>query len=187
MSRENYNKIYSEENKESISKNKKEYYENNKFYILDKANKYYQDNKELIKEKRKLYREANKDKIAKQKRLSQQKYLSTIEGKLKHNIRQSIRRSLNGKGYSKPYKSELILGCNVEELKLHLESQFLPWMNWDNKGLYNGDFDFGWDIDHIIPLSSGISEEDIIKLNHFSNLQPLCSKINRDIKKGLLI
>jgi len=27
------------------------------------------------------------------------------------------------------------------------------------------------------------TEEDIIKLNHYTNLQPLCSKINRDIKK----
>jgi hypothetical protein len=28
------------------------------------------------------------------------------------------------------------------------------------------------------------SEEDVIKLNHYSNFQPLCSKINRDIKRG---
>lgn len=57
-------------------------------------------------------------------------------------------------------------------------------MTWENKGLYNGELNFGWDIDHIIPISSAKSEEDIIRLNHFSNLQPLCSKINRDIKKN---
>ena len=56
-------------------------------------------------------------------------------------------------------------------------------MNWENRGLYNGDFDYGWDIDHIIPLSSANTEEDVIKLNQYTNLQPLCSKINRDIKK----
>lgn len=56
-------------------------------------------------------------------------------------------------------------------------------MNWENRGLYNGDFDYGWDIDHIIPLSSANNEEDVIKLNHYKNLQPLCSKTNRDIKK----
>jgi len=28
------------------------------------------------------------------------------------------------------------------------------------------------------------TEEDVIKLNHYTNLQPLCSKINRDIKRG---
>lgn len=56
-------------------------------------------------------------------------------------------------------------------------------MNWENYGLYNGTEGYGWDIDHIIPTSSGITEDDIIKLNHYLNLRPLCSKINRDIKR----
>ena len=60
-------------------------------------------------------------------------------------------------------------------------------MIWENKGLYNGEFNFGWDIDHIIPLSSAKTEKDIIRLNHYTNLQPLCSKINRDIKKDHII
>jgi len=41
----------------------------------------------------------------------------------------------------------------------------------------------GWDIDHIIPISSAESEDDIIKLNHYTNLQPLCSYINRVVKR----
>jgi hypothetical protein len=57
-------------------------------------------------------------------------------------------------------------------------------MTWDNYGLYNGELNYGWDIDHIIPLSSGKTEDDLINLNHYTNLQPLCSKINRDIKKN---
>ena len=57
-------------------------------------------------------------------------------------------------------------------------------MTCENKGLYNGEIKYGWDIDHIIPLSSAETEEDVIKLNHYTNLQPLCSKLNRDIKKN---
>lgn len=57
-------------------------------------------------------------------------------------------------------------------------------MNWDNKGLYNGTFNYGWDADHITPIASATCEEDIIKLNHYTNFQPLCSKINRDVKKA---
>ena len=57
-------------------------------------------------------------------------------------------------------------------------------MNFDNYGKYNGEFNFGWDIDHIIPTSSAKTEEEIIKLNHYTNLKPLCSKINRDIKRN---
>ena len=66
---------------------------------------------------------------------------------------------------------------------MYLESKFEPWMCWNNKGLYNGEFNYGWDIDILYPISSAKTEEDIIKLNHYTNLQPLCSKINRDIKK----
>jgi hypothetical protein len=84
---------------------------------------------------------------------------------------------------SKKSKSIEILGCSFEEFKLYLESKFEPWMTWENKGLYNGELNYGWDIDHIIPISSATTEEEIIKLNHYTNLQPLCSKVNRDIKK----
>jgi hypothetical protein len=72
------------------------------------------------------------------------------------------------------------LGCSFEEFKLHLEFKFETWMTWENYGLYNGELNYGWDIDHIIPISSAISEEDILVLCNFKNLQPLCSKINTD-------
>jgi hypothetical protein len=57
-------------------------------------------------------------------------------------------------------------------------------MTWENRGLYNGELNYGWDIDHIIPLSSAKTEEEVKKLNHHTNLQPLCSKTNRDIKRN---
>ena len=59
-------------------------------------------------------------------------------------------------------------------------------MNWNNYGLWNGELNYGWDIDHIIPISSAKTEEEIIKLNHYSNLRPLCSQINRYVKKDKL-
>jgi hypothetical protein len=64
---------------------------------------------------------------------------------------------------------------------------FEDWMTWDNYGKYNGSEKFGWDVDHIIPKSSATTEEELLKLNHFSNLQPLCSYINRDVKKNKLL
>ena len=56
-------------------------------------------------------------------------------------------------------------------------------MNWDNHGLYNGEINYGWDIDHIVPLSSATSVDELYKLNHYTNLQPMCSYTNRYIKK----
>jgi len=61
-------------------------------------------------------------------------------------------------------------------LKKYLEDKFSEGMTWDNKGFY------GWHIDHIIPLSSAKNEEDIIRLSHYTNLQPLWGKDN--MKKG---
>ena len=103
--------------------------------------------------------------------------------KLKQNLRNIISQSIRKNGFKKQSKTSEILGCPFDQFKLYLESKFEPWMSWDNYGLYNGELNYGWDIDHIIPLSSGKKEEDIIKLNHYLNLQPLCSYTNRYVKK----
>lgn len=106
--------------------------------------------------------------------------------RLTFSIRNSTRESIVNSGYTKKLKTNDILGCSFEDFKLYIESKFEPWMTWNNRGLYNGEFNYGWDIDHIIPISTAKTEEDIIKLNHYTNLQPLCSKVNRDIKKDKL-
>jgi hypothetical protein len=106
---------------------------------------------------------------------------------LKHNIRALIASSFKEKGLKKNSKTSEILSCSFEEFKSYLESKFESWMTWDNKGVYNGELNYGWDIDHIILVSSGMTEEEVVKLNHFTNLQPLCSKINRDIKRNKII
>ncbi len=103
--------------------------------------------------------------------------------RLKYNFRIRLNDIFKIKDFNKTKSSTEILGCSYKYLKSYLESKFEPWMTWENKGLYNGEFNYGWDIDHIIPLSTANTIEEIISLNHFTNLQPLCSKINRDIKK----
>lgn len=87
-----------------------------------------------------------------------------------------ILRATLKKGIKKTKKSNEIIGCSWEQLKHHLENQFQPNMSWDNHGQY------GWHIDHILPLASATTEDDIYKLNHYTNLQPLWWEDN--IKKG---
>ena len=103
--------------------------------------------------------------------------------KLQRDVPNLIRLSIKRQGYSKKSLTYEILGCTYEELMKHLEGQFEPWMTWNNRSKYNGTLQYGWDIDHIIPMSSALTEEDAIKLNHYTNLQPLDSFVNRYIKK----
>jgi hypothetical protein len=153
-------------------------YEKNKKRILEKRKLLYQNNKERIK----LYLEDNKEKIKKRvKQYKRNRRLNDPLYRLRNNISRRIRRCLN----TKTTKTNIILGCSSLEFKLYLESKFESWMSWENYGLYNGELNYGWDIDHIIPLSSTLSEDEIIKLNHYTNLQPLDSYINRYVKRNI--
>ena len=155
--------------KSCCSIQKKVYQKNNSVKLNEKGRLWYQKTKVSRREhKAKYYRERRK---------------IDCMFALKSGIVRLIRQSFIKNGYLKKSKTQEILGCTYEEFKVYLESKFQPWMNWDNKGKYNGELNYGWDIDHIIPLSSAKTEEDVYKLNHYTNLQPLCSKINRDIKR----
>ena len=69
-----------------------------------------------------------------------------------------------------------VLGYSATDLKHHIEKQFTTGMNWENHG------QFGWHIDHKIPLNSAKTEDEIYKLCHYTNLQPLWWRDN--ISKG---
>ena len=169
-------KIYYNCNKIEINKRVKEYHKTHKSEIKEKAKQYYSDNKEKKKEYRNSHKE-EKNEYYKKRRQSDNMF------KLKHSIRDIIGSSLRRKSFTKKLRTQNILGCSFEEFKIYLESKFEPWMSWENKGKYNGELNYGWDIDHIIPLAPAKTEDEIIKLNHYTNLQPLCSYVNRHVKK----
>ena len=66
------------------------------------------------------------------------------------------------------------MGVSLNDLKEHLQSKFKDGMNWDNYG--------SWHIDHIIPLSSAKTTEELNTLCHYTNLQPLWASEN--LSKG---
>jgi hypothetical protein len=63
-----------------------------------------------------------------------------------------------------------MLGCDYQTAFKHIESRFKKGMSWDNFG--------DWHIDHIIPLASAKTEEELIELCHYTNLQPLWAEEN---------
>jgi hypothetical protein len=209
-----FKKEFYTKNKESIKNKSRIYRKNNTDKLKIRDKKYNELNKEKIKIKQKGYAEKNKINIAIYKKEWGQKESSKLKKKdyynknkhilnkkayarkkerlktdnffkFKESIRSLVYNSFYRNGYAKNSKTHKILNCNFEDLKKHIESKFESWMNWGNYGLYNGELNYGWDIDHIIPINSALTEEEVIKLNDFKNLQPLCSKVNRYIKKDI--
>lgn len=197
-----YMKIWRENNKDKKAIHDKKYHEKHREKILAKSKENRKKNGEEINKKHREYFDKNPEAKAKKLKRNrdyfQKNKTKIIEKRKKKReenplyrmtciTRSLIHNAFNRKGYKKTSKTHEILGCSFEEFKTYIESKFETWMNWDNRGLYNGTPDYGWDIDHIIPQSSAITIEDVIQLNHYTNLQPLCSYINRDIKKDLII
>ena len=64
------------------------------------------------------------------------------------------------------------LGCSISFLKRYLEEQFQSGMTWENYGK--------WHIDHKYPLSKVdlTNREQLLKVCHYTNLQPLWAEEN---------
>lgn len=153
------------------------YYQKNKEKELERFKNYRINNPEKRKETCKNYVERNKEKHNKYSReWKRKKMKSDPLYKIIHNLRIRTKGYLKKARSKKNYKFLDIIGCSSDQLKEHLENKFTEGMSWDNYGFY------GWHIDHIIPLSSAKSKDEIYKLCHYTNLQPLWCKEN--LSKG---
>jgi hypothetical protein len=93
------------------------------------------------------------------------------------NFRARFRAWFKKKGLRKSARLVEVVGCAPEYLVQHIEAQFKPGMSWDNYGVH------GWHVDHIVPLASAGNDVDaMLKLWHYTNLQPLWAKEN--LSKG---
>lgn len=180
-------KKYYSENREIIISKTREDKLNNKDKYMDYMNNYQMLNKDKLSEYRKNWENNNKEKVKdKYKRFIDSK---KDDGKYKlvRSLRSLVYNSIKSRGFVKNERSEYIIGLDFNNFKSYIESKFESWMTWENYGRYNGELNYGWDIDHIIPISSAITEEEVIKLNYYTNLQPLCSYTNRYIKRDSLV
>jgi hypothetical protein len=151
---------------------------------------HYNSNKEKYKERSTNWQQSNKDKVkiiskkysgsdkgiekrkTYRKKEYKEKYGKDIEWTLLRNIRIRLNHAL--KNNFKTGKTLDLLGCSIEEFKLHLEKQFNKAMNWENYGTY-------WEVDHIKPCASfnlidPIQQQECF---HYTNTQPLSCSDNR--------
>jgi hypothetical protein len=156
-------KIWKSENKNKVVESGKKYRLKNKEKEYLRGKNWQQSNKEKVVLKSRKWQINNKELFRK----SRKKYIDNrlkndpvffVSQKIRKTISDSIRRSK----FTKNSKSGKILGCDWLFFKNHIERQFKDGMNWNNIHL-----------DHIIPISSAKTEFEILKLNHYTNFQPL--------------
>lgn len=163
--RQDYDRRRYAEKKEEILRKKRERYHANKEKHLETMRKYAQTHKE----ERKVYEDANREMI---KDRDNAYYKNKMETdpiyKIKRNLRSRVAKALKGIG-SKSDTTMNLIGCTVEELKAHIESQFVEGMSWSN---YGHDI---WHIDHIKPCASFdlTDPEEQKACFNWENMQPL--------------
>ncbi len=148
-----YAKKYVKENTENYKKYQDKYHSNNVGTHRLKSCEYYQNNKEKVHNYLKI------------------RYHTDNLFKLKITVRNRINVFLRKNNITKKNNTFNIIGCSPEFLKSYLENQFTEGMSWDLMGKYIH-------IDHIIPLSSAKTEDELYGLCHYTNLQPLWAEDN---------
>lgn len=176
-------KEYYKKNKEKILTYQKKYRENNKDKIKAYKNLYYQNNKEYVDNKNKdnyvkyneyyrNYYKNNKEKIKQyiSSKLKDNKY------RMKKQVRNMLYDSFKRKNKIKRESAEQLLGCDLDFFVSYLLQTYKKTygIEWDTVEKVH--------IDHIVPLASAKTEEDIVKLCYYTNLQLL--KAEDNLKKS---
>jgi len=180
------NKEYRDNNKEKVKEQRRLNYIKDK-EIIDKRNKKYRDNhKEKVLLSKKVYRDNNKEKISTRhkdfypeinKKRRERRATEPLFA-LKNRLRCRMSNAFKVKNYKKTSHTYEILGVEWEIVKKHIERQFTKDMNWDNRSL--------WHIDHVIPLDSATTEEELIKLCHYTNLKPEWATYNLEKSNNII-
>lgn len=142
--------------------------------LLNQTEKYKEkqrlrDQREDVKKRKALHLKNRKSRDQINKRRLERYYTEPLY-RLKCIIRSTTLNSFKKIGLEKQHKTSLMLGCSYEEFKIYIESKFTEGMNWNLYGKIH--------IDHIKPLSSAKTKEEMIKLAHYTNLQPLWAEDN---------
>lgn len=173
-----YHKKWYKKNKKRILAKQKAMYNSNldhKQKVLKRNIDYRNKNKEEINQQNRIYGKLNRKKLNK---WSKNRYKTNIQHRLSVNLRTRLNKAIKNKWKTGSSVSDL--GCTIEFLINHLESNFQSGMTWKNQGKV-------WHIDHIIPLFHFNLEDrnEFLKACHYTNLQPMFAKEN--LKKNKYI
>lgn len=163
----NSHKAWRDKNRERLNAIAREKYKENPQAFKERKEKYISSHLEQVKESRHRYKIENRQKLTdyeRNKRHNEPVY------RFRYNLRNLIRQYTKGKGYKGNKTFYEILGCDFDFFLEYIQNKFEEGMTLENYG--------EWNIDHIIPISSAKNDEDLEKLNHYTNLQPLWASEN---------
>lgn len=168
-----YSRRYRERNLEACRKRERQYARDNREQKNEAVNRFKERNPEKCKEYQDRY--LSKPDVKEKRKEWARHYMrkkreSCHLQKLRLVCRSRIHIALGRKGYRKTSKTFETIGCTPDFLAEHLEAQFEQGMSWDNYG--------EWHIDHIIPISKGKTKDEILRLSHYTNLQPMWAEEN---------
>lgn len=164
-----YSIKYNKTDKQKEYRNTDKYKEYQRKYQKEYRKTHKEDSREYYKE----YTKTDKHKKKRNKRLKKKRDADP-KFRLDGIMATTISKALRGKKAGR--KWEELVGYSVEDLMIHLESKFEPWMNWDNYGVYE-EGKFKWHIDHIKPKSlfnyTYPEDKEFKECWALKNLQPL--------------
>lgn len=172
-----YDKQYREQNKDQISIYLASYYRENEEHLKAYARQYVKENQDKII----AYNEKNHNRrLEKSKKWRAEKIASDPQFKLICRVRSRLASYLNYYRGKKSAPTLDLLGCGIEDLVRHLESQFVVGMSWENYGAWQRGQPMTWHIDHIRPCASfDLTDPDQQRACfHYTNLQPLWARDN---------
>jgi len=162
-------------NGERMKKWRREWLTTNRERMNASARARYAANPLLGRLKLKQKRERMGTKYRQQIKRSRAKLRSTPEGRIYHRIGQSIRSAL--RGAKRRCNWEAILGYSRDDLRRHLEAQFMAGMTWEK--FLAGEID----IDHVRPRMtfsySSLDDPRFKECWALSNLRPMWAHENR--------
>ena len=181
-----YDKKYREAHKEQIQATHKAWREKNADHVKEKARENYHKNPqahkarvdkykethiEQVREGRHRYKVENRQKCTDYQRRKRQ---SDPVYRFRNGITRLVSTYKKKTGYTGIKGTWEMLGCDFETFLSHIQSQFESGMTLENYGNGVG----RWSIDHIVPISTARSDEDVERLNLYTNLRPLWSTDN---------
>lgn len=170
-------KKWQEENPEKFKASHRASNEKHKEKRYQATREWREKNHEHIKAYNKANRARDCEKL---KKWAKAKYASDPKYALITKVRCLTRYAFDRLGFKKASKTAEILGCDWETFKQHIESQFYGGMTWDSFQQKNHIGTSMVEIDHIIPISSAKTEEDVMRLSLHTNLRPMWWLENRE-------